>query len=56
MATLGLPWITFLFVFGGFFAAVAASIAFAVWFKPTDDRWVTVESLRGRRARRTPQR
>lgn len=56
MGTFGLPWLTFLFVFGGFFTAVAGSLAFAIWFKPKTDHWVTVEDLLGRRGPRTPKR
>jgi hypothetical protein len=48
-AIFGLPWTTALFVFGGFLVAVAACIGFAVFFKPTTDRWRTVDDLFGGR-------
>ena len=56
MGTFGLPWLTFLFVFGGFFTAVAGSLAFAVWFKPKTDNWFTLEDLLSRRGHHTADR
>ena len=45
MTLLGLPVLTALFVFGGFLIAAVASLVFALRFKPTSDRWLTVEDL-----------
>jgi hypothetical protein len=45
----GLPALTALFVFGGFFVAVIACGLFARFFNPTTDRWLTLDDLfRGR--------
>lgn len=48
----GLPTVTALFVFGGFAAAVALSILFALRFSADDEEWRTLDDLFAARQRR----